>query len=165
MQLPWLIALELTHSRSGFGSRRFVNFFILHENDHELPNMSSQDEGYEVSFKETLNKKLSRSATADHYSYVKVLLLYWEVKTEQDADFRKEGRLLGNLLAKTFNYSVQEFPIPLVHPQLSLQRRITEEIILASEAARSSNAKALVVIHYGGHGDDRDKQGRSVWAR
>lgn len=127
--------------------------------------MSSHDIDDEVAFKETLSKELSCSAKADHYAYVKVLLIHWQVKTEQDAAFCEEGRLLGNVFSGTFRYDVQEFPIPLVNPQLSLQHRITHEAFLASEAARGSNAKALLILHYGGHGDNESgHDGRSVWA-
>ncbi|KAL2060583.1 hypothetical protein VTL71DRAFT_9224 [Oculimacula yallundae] len=124
--------------------------------------MSAFDVQEAASFREALTKRLTHRG--NHYCFVRVLLLYWQVNAEQDEAYRKEGRLLGDLFDKTFKYDVQEFPIPLENSHLALRNRIDKEVLVASDAASKGNAKALLIVHYGGHGDGDFRQQRSIWA-
>ena len=121
------------------------------------------EESEEV-LKERLNERLKRTSIAQ-YDYVKVLLLFWAGSTKENLEFRDEGRRLGKFFSEEFDFSVEEFPIPFAFSQLALQSRITDEVIAASTVAQARGEPSLLIIHYGGHGDeDEDPERRAVWA-
>ena len=125
------------------------------------------DNQVDEALKARINERLKNTSVTD-YAYVKVLLLYWEASgpgaAEENIAFQNEGRELGEFLSTHFQYAVEEYAIPFEFSQLSLQRRVAEEVIMASRSAQAGQ-KALLIIHYGGHGDeDEDPERRSVWA-
>ena len=120
------------------------------------------EENEEV-LKERINEQLQRSSTAE-YGYIKVLLLFWAGSTPEHASFQEEGRRLGKFFSDKFNFPVAEFPIPSVLPQLQLTERIASEIVVASKEVQARRDPSLLIIHYGGHGDEDDEERRAIWA-
>jgi hypothetical protein len=109
--------------------------------------MESQDD-----LAEQLNQKLQSAARSRAYSYVKVLLLYWQDGLE---DFRKEGQ--------------EEFAIPTSQSYLHLHNFVTQSMLQVAKSAEEKKGAPLLIIHYGGHGDQHDdkvkgEEKRAVWA-
>lgn len=120
------------------------------------------EENEEV-LREHINEQLQRPSTAE-YGYIKVLLLFWAGSTPEHVSFQEEGRRLGKFFSDKFNFPVAEFAIPSVLPQLQLTERITSEIVVASKEVQARRDPSLLIIHYGGHGDEDDEERRAVWA-
>ncbi len=113
-----------------------------------------------------LNQKLQSSARSRAYSYAKVLILYWQDGHE---DFRKEGQELGQMLKELFQYAVEEFAIPTSQSYLQLHNFVTQSMLHVTKSAEEKRGAPLLIIHYGGHGDQNDdkikgEEKRSVWA-
>ncbi|KAL2054233.1 hypothetical protein ABVK25_005374 [Lepraria finkii] len=94
------------------------------------------------------------------YSAAAVLTLYWEAA---DKGYQKEATDVVNFFQGRLNYEVEIFPIPSEKSQKALSDRISKFIDHHDEVER------LLVVHYGGHGDenadrDKDEERRSVWA-
>lgn len=116
----------------------------------------------EENLQETLNECLKGELHAiDNYESVWVLVLWWE-----DGDypgFKTEAKEMVELFTTSFNFSVEQFPIPSKRSQLALDGRVSQ--FLLDHAAEGS----LLIIHYGGHGDEdndraRQRERQSVWA-
>ncbi|TVY84252.1 hypothetical protein LSUE1_G001353 [Lachnellula suecica] len=115
-----------------------------------------------------INKQLELSTRSRAYACVKVLILYW---VGGDPGFEVEGRELGQLFAdkETFNFAVEEFAIPRSNSCLELKQSIIRSILDLSSYADEKRGASLLIIHYGGHGDQNDdkhkgEEQRSVWA-
>jgi hypothetical protein len=113
-------------------------------------------------FRDELNEHLKGDFhPKDEYHSVNVLLIWWE-----DSDlpgFKSEAQDLEKVFSECFGFSVQHYSIPSKQSQLSLERKIINVIL--DHCSKGS----LLIIHYGGHGDEDDdrtlKQERqSVWA-
>ena len=115
---------------------------------------------------QSLNHQIQSRSVSSIYSAVKVIVLYW---ADGSKDFREEGQLLGEFFAKSFNYDVDEFPIPSTTSYLNLHNFVTKSLLNVIKAAKEKRGLALLIIHYGGHGDQNDdrrrgEEERSVWA-
>ena len=116
--------------------------------------------------RDTLNKELDLRSRSQAYTFVQVLILYWN---DGDSDFRAEGLELGKLFEESFKYSVQFFPIPTNQSYLALHQFVTQWALFASQREQEDRGRALLIIHYGGHADRNDdrhsgEEKRSVWA-
>ena len=117
-------------------------------------------------FAKQVNQKLRSSACTRAYSYAKVLILYWQDGHE---DFRKEGQELGQMFRDSFQYAVEEFAIPTSQSYLQLHNFVTQSMLHVTKSAEEKGGAPLLIIHYGGHGDQDDdvskgEEKRSVWA-
>jgi hypothetical protein len=113
-----------------------------------------------------LNDKIQSLSVSSAYSAVKVLILYW---SDGQDDFRDEGQNLGRVFATSFNYDVEEVPIPSINSYLNLHNIIIKRLLDVIKAAKEKCGLPLLVIHYGGHGDQNDdrqkgEEKRSVFA-
>ena len=113
-----------------------------------------------------INQKLRSLSRHRSYAAVQVLTVYWQ---DGDEGFRREGEALGDLFRCAFHYDVIAFPIPTVRSQQRLQHVIQESIFKLEESTFIKDNSALLIVHYGGHGDPDDdrKAGelrQSVWA-
>ena len=109
-------------------------------------------------------KGLSQKQLND-YTTIRVLLLYWdceEVDDRNKATFKSEAYGLESYFRSQLNYNaVEHFPIPTSDSQLSLSNKIGQTLISANDPS------SLLIIHYGGHGDEDIANGglqRSVWS-
>ena len=94
----------------------------------------------------------------NQYESVSVLVLYWE--KSDNPGFEKEARDVGNLFDQRCGYTVRYFPIPSVQSHLCLDEELTDFL---KEYGRGKNR--LIIIHYGGHGDEDVSGGKqAVWA-
>ena len=117
----------------------------------------------ETRLRDELNEQLKAiPRSADDYETASVLVICWE-----DADmpgFRDEAHQVSEIFKVNFGFHVEPlFLIPTSQSQLTLERAIIDFIL--TRGARSS----LLIIHYGGHGDEDDDRVRyrkrqSVWA-
>jgi hypothetical protein len=110
--------------------------------------------------KGTLNEHLvGEFRSSDHYTDVWVLVLWWE-----DGDypgFKIEGEDIKNIFEQGYRFAVETYSIPSKRSQICLDNRISQFIIDHDEDG------SLLILHYGGHGDEDDGHGResrSVWA-
>jgi transposase len=105
-----------------------------------------------------LNAILSKYyKTRTDYDSVTVLVIYW--KECSTNGFKDEGAKIGRLFSGDFRYNVEYFEIPSTDCQLALDVRLNE-LLMANR-----QGDTLLIIHYGGHGDDDDEHKRqSVWA-
>jgi hypothetical protein len=115
---------------------------------------------------EHLNQQLESSIRSRDYTAVKVLILYWQDGID---GFREEGQLLGRLFEEKFQYCVDEFAIPTKRSYRQLQQFVSKSLLALEEQADATQGASLLIIHYGGHGDENNdtRQGeekRSVWA-
>lgn len=115
---------------------------------------------------ETLRRKLTEEVQLglrlrNKYLGAAVLALYWEVADH--VDYKKEAVDVVELFKSKFNFHAEAYPIPSTKSQIALSRKIIE-FIQIHDAQEN-----LLVIHYGGHGDENadrglDDERRSVWA-
>jgi hypothetical protein len=105
-----------------------------------------------------LNAMLSKYyKTRSEYSRVTVLVIYWQECSTNG--FKEEGRKVGSLFSTDFRYDVEYFEIPSSGSQLALDVRLNELLVA------NQGDDTLLIIHYGGHGDEDDERKRqSVWA-
>ena len=113
-----------------------------------------------------LNRRVQSLSNLSAYTAVKVLILYWEHGNE---GFRKEGQSLGTLFSKRFQYNVEEFSIPSEESYLNLHNFVITSLLNVAKVAKESRGLPLLILHYGGHGDQNDdklkgEEKRSVWA-
>lgn len=111
-----------------------------------------------------LSSSLKKATFNENYSHVRVLLLFWQPSGECDTGYRDEGLLLGQVFADTFKFEVDSVIIPLEYPQLSVEERVSKEVIMMNKKAKMGNGKGLLILHYGGHGSNTNREGRAVWA-
>lgn len=100
------------------------------------------------------------------YGHALSLIIYWE---EGYTGFKKEGQKLGRFLKGRLGHEVQEFAIPHDSPHVALVHFISKAIIKTNEIMKQRECPALIIVHYGGHGDRNDdfhngERERSVWA-
>ena len=114
------------------------------------------EEDLEVTLNEQLTGKVRSS---NEYNSVWVLVIWWE-----DGDypgFETEAGEVKRIFTDEYNFRVETFAIPSKKSQVALDHRIGQ-FILENDAER-----ALLVVHYGGHGDEDDaryRERQSVWA-
>ena len=114
---------------------------------------------------DVLNERL-KEPRYDTYEVVKFLGLFWEDGHES---YREELRQFQDYLGEIFGYrDAEEFPIPSQDSHLELAARIDKTILDLNKQTRTRRS-ALLIIHYGGHGDEdadesRSQKQRSVWA-
>jgi hypothetical protein len=116
------------------------------------------------SLKEHLNEQLKISIRSRAYVHVKVLILYWQ---DREAGFRLEGQQLGRTFKQLFGYAVGYYAIPSTQSYLQLLNFITQSILSVTKCAKEKAGASLLIIYYGGHGDENRASGegkRSVWA-
>jgi hypothetical protein len=107
-----------------------------------------------------LNRELTSLSPSGTYRTVEVLVLYWE---DGDEGYQVEGRAVRRMFEDLFRYSVTEFAIPSTESYFHLLGLISHTL------TKRDSGPALLIIHYGGHGDrDDDKHSgqerRAVWA-
>ena len=91
------------------------------------------------------------------YKSVSVLVIYWE--DSDNEGFRREGHQIGNLFEQKLHYNVYYFSIPTKNSHMKLDERINEFL------RDYGDPNQLMIIHYGGHGDEDVSAGRlAVWA-
>ncbi|EPE31318.1 Protein kinase-like (PK-like) [Glarea lozoyensis ATCC 20868] len=108
--------------------------------------------------KHNANAALSRffKTNRAEYDTGTVLVVYWE---ECEEEFKEEGQQVGAFFSNKFNYNVEYFEIPREDPELALDSRLNELLL------KNKKNDCLLIIHYGGHGDDDDAQKRQLaWA-
>lgn len=115
---------------------------------------------------EELNAKISASSRDSRYRSVRVLILYW---LEGVTGFRQEGHELGRTFQQSFQYDVQEFAIPSLQSYLHLHNCVNQTVLTLCKESEAHRGYSLLIIHYGGHGDQNDdssigEEKRSVWA-
>jgi hypothetical protein len=116
-------------------------------------------------FQELLNEKLKRPRY-DLYEVVRFLGIFWE---EGNKTYREESEELQNYFAKTFGYTDGDlFPIPSLDSHLEVHKLMGESILNMNKQMRNRQS-GLLIIHYGGHGDEdadeaKKQKQRSVWA-
>ncbi|OTA53988.1 hypothetical protein K449DRAFT_454634 [Hypoxylon sp. EC38] len=120
-------------------------------------------ETVDTDLREKLNSHLKGASPGSYYKHVRVSLLFWDGDSENGRKFQNEGRCLGDLFGR-FGFEVDEFKIPLELSQLSLETYILKEVEAASRRMVEGTGKSLLILHYGGHGSDVDRDGRAVWA-
>lgn len=114
-----------------------------------------------------INQKL-RVPRYDIYEIVHVLLIYWRDGHE---GYRMEGQRLREYLEHELGYiDVEEYPIPAEDSYLALDGYIGGSILKINQLVAKKQSSALLIIHYGGHGDEDDdkslgQERRSVWAQ
>lgn len=101
------------------------------------------------------------------YKSVQVLTIYWEKsgQSEEKPDnrpFAQEASAISTVFTDAFGFYVHPpFEIPPTKSQLALDNRIGDLILKAGDPEN------LLIIHYGGHGDEdngEDRQREAVWA-
>ena len=108
------------------------------------------------------NKRLSDHFSRDRncdYDRVFVLLIYWE---ESDMpQCKDESEQLGTLFRSVFNYQdIDYFAISQIDSDLDVDKRLYEFV-----EQLKTHKNSLEIIHYGGHGDEVEREGRlSEWA-
>jgi hypothetical protein len=118
-----------------------------------------------AAFQDLLNEKLKRPRY-DLYEVVKFLGLFWE---DGHQSYRDEAEELQGYFAKTFGFTNgDQFPIPTSDSHLKLSTVIGNSIVSMHEQMGDQQS-GLMIIHYGGHGDEdadqaRKQKQRSVWA-
>ena len=112
---------------------------------------------------EVLDQQLKQAFIGgrQEYKFVHVLLVYW-----QDGDnpgFEIEATQVGELFKEVFHFSVRKFAIPSVSSELAL------EVEIGSWLLQNGTQDSLLIIYYGGHGDEdydrsREWDRQGVWA-
>ena len=118
--------------------------------------------------KERINKKLKPllNRSQNEYALIKVLLLYWASEesgndSHGQPTFKDEALELGSFFAQHLNYTVESYAIPVVGSQLQLDSKVGQFL------ASADDGSSLVIIHYGGHGDEDVENGgrqKAVWS-
>lgn len=114
---------------------------------------------------QVLNERL-KHPRYDTYDVVSVLGIYWE---EGGKEYREESKKLLDFLKDKFGYKdCKGFAIPSENSHLELDIFVNQSIVQINRQLKQHQS-GLLIIHYGGHGDeDADKakrqQRRSVWA-
>jgi hypothetical protein len=112
-----------------------------------------------------LNERL-KHPHYDSYDLVRFLGLFWE---DGDKAYRAESEKLKNYFEKTFGFVDGEtFPIPSQDSHLALAACIDQGILNMNKCFHDRQS-GLLIIHYGGHGDEnanesKHEKQRCVWA-
>ena len=108
-----------------------------------------------------LTDLLNTARHDENYDAVKVLLIFWEVDPNNLPNaFEVEVNALGDIFSRVFKYNVEYYTIPLKSPTLQLQSRIIQLLL----EDKTGGKKRLLILYYGGHGSDKDVDGKAVWA-
>jgi hypothetical protein len=73
------------------------------------------------------------------------------------------------MFKELFQYAIEEFAIPTSQSYLQLHNFVTQSMSHVTKFAEEKRGAPLLIIHYGGHGDQDDdktkgEEKRSVWA-
>ena len=115
---------------------------------------------------ERIKKKISRGLQHPSYGLVVSLIIYWE---NGNPGFKEEGEKLGCFFRDRLGYVVKIFPIPRDDSHIELLCFIANAIKETHETMEARGCPALIILHYGGHGDAYDnrrigQQEQLVWA-
>src|SRR4051794_30002072 len=104
--------------------------------------------------KDELNKSLEgRFKRTTEYEFVAVLVIYW--KDCREKGYKNEARAVEQLFSEDFEYSVEYYEIPAVDSELELDAKMN------SYLREHRKAETLLIIHYGGHGNDDSADGQN----
>lgn len=126
--------------------------------------MENEQPPRDVLLQQVLNERL-KNPKYDTYDVVNVLRIYWK---DADGVHREESETLRDFLKDQFGYSdCEEFAIPSEDSHLELDVFVNQSIVKINRQLRQHRS-GLLLVHYGGHGDDdandtRRQQRRSVW--
>lgn len=119
-------------------------------------------EGWNKDKQQTLDTKVQSLLGGNRdtdYDDVMVLILYW--KDGDDPGFKAEADKLQRFFEENFrDYLVERFEIPSERSYLKLGEFLSNRLLLPN------SRRSLTIIHYGGHGDEDQDNGRRrcVWA-
>jgi hypothetical protein len=123
--------------------------------DYYLVKLLTMDQSEDATRHNAALSKYFKTNRAE-YNRVTVLVIYWRKSEEK---FKEEGRQVGAFFDSKFNYNVEYFEIPNEDPELALDGRLNDLLL------ENKQDNCLLIIHYGGHGDDDDSQKRQLaWA-
>ena len=111
------------------------------------------------SVQQRLDSGLEREAWEykNEYESVSVLVLYWQ--ESDNPGFEKEGHDVGNFFDQRCCYTVEYFPIPSKDSYMWLDDKLNDFW------KNYGGKNRLIIIHYGGHGDEDISGGKkAVWA-
>lgn len=109
---------------------------------------------------------ISKGLQHPSYGLVVSLIIYWE---NGNPGFKEEGEKLGCFFRDRLGYVVKIFAIPRNDSHIKLLCFITNAIKETHETMEARGCPALIILHYGGHGDPYDnrrigQQEQLVWA-
>ncbi|OCL03582.1 hypothetical protein AOQ84DRAFT_392174 [Glonium stellatum] len=115
---------------------------------------------------DSVKKLMSKGLQHSSYGFVVSLIIYWENGTP---GFKEEGEKLGCFFRDRLGYDVRYFAIPRVDSNIRLLCFIANAIKEINDQMEALGCPALIILHYGGHGDSYDdyrigQQEQSVWA-
>lgn len=106
---------------------------------------------------------------------IRLITLHWEEDPANNnrggKNFSEEANELRKICQNKLGFEVDNFIIPSENPQFKLLNYIEKTVSETNQAKREKRCPALIIFHYGGHGDpndqDRDiqKRGEAVWAQ
>lgn len=115
------------------------------------------------SLQDRLNRAIARKKGPNEYWRVGLLILHWE--NTDLIGIQDEVEAVDQTFSRRFRYEVQRFAIPLSKPQRRLQEAVIQFI------REYESEESLLIVYYGGHGDQDDKKGsdgqgmrRAVWS-
>jgi hypothetical protein len=120
--------------------------------------------------KEYLAQRLEKPIGRRRYVNVKALILYWE-ESDKLEKYQEEAQQMEALF-QSLHYETQLYQIRMDHSQLGLFRFIADYCIALNACMREGPyPSSLLIIHYGGHGDQDDdkhaldgpQERRAVW--
>lgn len=85
------------------------------------------------------------------------LLIRWE--EADDPGIADEGQRLQKFLEDRLGVIVWSYQIPSERPHAALQLKISQ-LISTCESSKNS----LLILYYAGHGDDKGKENKLIWA-
>lgn len=115
---------------------------------------------------ERMKKMISKGLQHPSYGLVVSLIIYWE---NGNPGFKEEGEKLGCFFRDRLGYVVKIFAIPRNDSHIELLYFIANAIKETHETMEARGCPALIILHYGGHGDPYDnrrigQQEQLVWA-
>lgn len=118
----------------------------------------------ELATRESFNDELTRfynRRSHGQFDDVIVLLIYW--KDSDISGFRDEADQLASFFETRFKYTIFRFEIPSTESFFALNDKVLKII------QQYNTPSSLILIHYGGHGDEDADSGserlrRGVWA-
>lgn len=107
---------------------------------------------------------------------IRLITLYWkedptEDGTKKGKNFSEEARKLRQFCEKHLGFEIESFDIPLENSQSELLGYINRTVSVVNRAKKEKECPALLIFHYGGHGDPNDqdpddqRRGKAVWAQ
>ncbi len=83
------------------------------------------------------------------------MAFYWE---DDDLGCIREIEALEELFTIDLGYDVEKYGLPSDRPQLFLRRKVLDAI------DRCGKKSHLLILYYGGHGEEDGKRRKSVWS-